>query len=146
MTSRPFIVGLVFVAGSVATIHELAIRRRVRKRLSTRPPLSPEQFAQQFYPEHAAIAARVREILQNEIEVDISGARPTDSFLDDLEMGDSMSTVELVMALEKEWDITIQDTEAEKAATIDSLVILVIGKVEDRAAPQKASLSEDASK
>ena len=43
------------------------------------------------------------------------------SFVDDLG-ADSLDTVELVMALEEEFDLEIADEEAEKISTVDEAV------------------------
>jgi len=45
----------------------------------------------------------------------------TSSFVDDLG-ADSLDTVELVMALEEEFDLEIADEEAEKIATVQDAV------------------------
>ena len=52
-----------------------------------------------------------------EIGVDEQQVTAEASFVDDLG-ADSLDTVELVMALEEEFDIEIPDEEAEKIATV----------------------------
>ena len=46
---------------------------------------------------------------------------PNASFIDDLG-ADSLDTVELVMALEEEFDIEIPDEEAEKIASVENAI------------------------
>ncbi|MFM5887298.1 MAG: acyl carrier protein [Dolichospermum sp.] len=65
---------------------------------------------------------RVKKIIIEQLSVDkpekvIPGA----SFIDDLG-ADSLDTVELVMALEEEFDIEIPDEEAEKITTVQAVV------------------------
>ncbi|VEH65909.1 acyl carrier protein [Rodentibacter pneumotropicus] len=47
--------------------------------------------------------------------------KPEASFVEDLG-ADSLDTVELVMALEEEFDIEIPDEEAEKITTVQSAI------------------------
>lgn len=60
---------------------------------------------------------RVREIIVEQLGVDISAVKPEASFVDDLG-ADSLDTVELVMAFEEEFDIEIPDDEAENLTTV----------------------------
>ena len=52
------------------------------------------------------------------------------SFVDDLG-ADSLDTVELVMALEEEFDIDIPDEEAEKIATVQQAVDKITAQVKE---------------
>ena len=60
---------------------------------------------------------KVKKIIAEKLSVDISEVVPEASFVDDLG-ADSLDTVELVMAFEKEFDIDIPDEEAEKLRTV----------------------------
>ncbi len=59
---------------------------------------------------------RVKKIVAEQLSVDINEVTPTASFQNDLG-ADSLDTVELVMALEEEFEIDIPDEEAEKIVT-----------------------------
>ena len=59
------------------------------------------------------VEARVKEIIVEQLGVDASEVSIQASFVNDLG-ADSLDTVELVMALEEEFDIEIPDEEAEK--------------------------------
>jgi acyl carrier protein len=64
---------------------------------------------------------RVKKVIMDQLGVkddDVYGAA---SFIDDLG-ADSLDTVELVMALEEEFDIEIPDEEAEKITTVQAVV------------------------
>ena len=63
------------------------------------------------------IQAKVTEIIVDKLGVDESSVVPTASFTNDLG-ADSLDTVELIMELEKQFDITIPDEEAEKITTV----------------------------
>ena len=60
---------------------------------------------------------RVKEIIVEQLGVDADQVTANASFVDDLG-ADSLDTVELVMALEEEFDVEIPDEDAEKIATV----------------------------
>lgn len=60
------------------------------------------------------IAKRVKEIVAEQLGVEEAQVLTESSFMDDLG-ADSLDTVELVMALEEEFDIEIPDEDAEKS-------------------------------
>ena len=64
-----------------------------------------------------ALDERVAEIIMEQLGVSREEIRPEASFIDDLG-ADSLDIVELVMAMEEEFDIEIPDEEAEKIQTI----------------------------
>ena len=63
------------------------------------------------------IAERVKKIVIEHLGVEEAKVTDTASFIDDLG-ADSLDTVELVMAFEKEFDIDIPDEDAEKLRTV----------------------------
>ena len=63
------------------------------------------------------VADRVKKIIVDQLGVEEELVTPDASFVDDLG-ADSLDTVELVMAFEKEFDIDIPDEEAEKLRTV----------------------------
>lgn len=67
------------------------------------------------------IEERVRKIVVEQLGVKEDEASPEASFVDDLG-ADSLDTVELVMALEEEFDMEIPDEEAEKIRTIQQAI------------------------
>ena len=60
---------------------------------------------------------KVKDIIAEELGVERGERTPAASFMEDLG-ADSLDTVELVMAFEKEFDIDIPDEEAEKLRTV----------------------------
>ena len=65
----------------------------------------------------ASIEARVKKIVIEQLGVKEDEVKNDASFVDDLG-ADSLDTVELVMALEEEFDCEIKDEEAEKITTV----------------------------
>ena len=65
----------------------------------------------------AQLETRVKEIIAEELGVEKEKLTKEASFMEDLG-ADSLDTVELVMAFEKEFDIDIPDEEAEKLRTV----------------------------
>ena len=63
------------------------------------------------------IEQRVRKIVSEQLGTDDDKIKNESSFIDDLG-ADSLDTVELVMALEEEFDCEIPDEEAEKITTV----------------------------
>lgn len=65
----------------------------------------------------SSIEERVRKIVAEQLGVKEDEVKPEASFVDDLG-ADSLDTVELVMALEEEFETEIPDEEAEKITTV----------------------------
>jgi len=68
-----------------------------------------------------SVEEKVKEIIIDQLGVDEKQVSPEASFIDDLG-ADSLDTVELVMALEEEFDIEIPDEEAEKIASVANAI------------------------
>ena len=68
-----------------------------------------------------SIEERVKKIIVEQLGVKEEYVKPEASFVEDLG-ADSLDTVELVMALEEEFDIEIPDEEAEKITTVQSAI------------------------
>ena len=64
-----------------------------------------------------SIEDRVKKIVSDQLGSSIEEVNSDSSFVDDLG-ADSLDTVELVMALEEEFDCEIPDEEAEKITTV----------------------------
>lgn len=69
----------------------------------------------------ADIDARVKEIIVEQLGVAPEEVTNEASFINDLG-ADSLDTVELVMALEEEFDMEIPDEEAEKLQTVGQAI------------------------
>jgi len=68
-----------------------------------------------------SVEEKVKEIIVDQLGVDDKQVTTSASFIEDLG-ADSLDTVELVMALEEEFDIEIPDEEAEKIAKVQDAI------------------------
>ena len=68
-----------------------------------------------------ALEERVAEIIVEQLGVSKEEVNPKASFIDDLG-ADSLDIVELVMAMEEEFDVEIPDDDAEKIQTIGDAI------------------------
>lgn len=64
---------------------------------------------------------KVKKIIVEQLGVDENDITMESSFIDDLG-ADSLDIVELIMALEEEFDLEIPDSEAEKITTVGDAV------------------------
>ncbi|MDG9729897.1 acyl carrier protein [Ignatzschineria sp. RMDPL8A] len=67
------------------------------------------------------IETRVKKIIMEQLDAKEEQVVNTASFVDDLG-ADSLDTVELVMALEEEFECDIPDEEAEKITTVQQAI------------------------
>ena len=74
--------------------------------------------------EMSEITNRVKAIITDKLGVEESQVTPEASFTNDLG-ADSLDTVELIMELEKEFDLQIPDEEAEKIVTVGDAIAFI---------------------
>lgn len=70
------------------------------------------------------IATKVTSIITDKLGVEESQVTPEASFTNDLG-ADSLDTVELIMELEREFDLSIPDEEAEKIVTVGDAIAFI---------------------
>ena len=68
-----------------------------------------------------SVEEKIKKIICEQLEVDEKDVVPEASFVDDLG-ADSLDQVELIMAMEEEFGISISDEEAEKIATVQNAI------------------------
>ncbi|MEM6638665.1 MAG: acyl carrier protein [Pseudomonadota bacterium] len=68
-----------------------------------------------------SIEERVKKIVAEQLGVKEDAVKPDSSFVDDLG-ADSLDTVELVMALEDDFECEIPDEEAEKITNVQQAI------------------------
>lgn len=73
------------------------------------------------------IFEKIKEITAEQLDVDESSITPDASFVNDLE-ADSLALVQLMMALEEEFDIEIPDEDADEIATVEDAVNYIKSK------------------
>jgi acyl carrier protein len=64
---------------------------------------------------------KIKDIIVEQLGVDPAKVKPEASFIDDLG-ADSLDIVELVMAMEEEFDMEIPDEDAEKLRTVSDVM------------------------
>ena len=74
-----------------------------------------------------AVEERVKKIIAEQLGVEEDDVIPEAKFVEDLG-ADSLDTVELVMALEEEFEIEIPDEDAEKIQTVSAAVDFIKDK------------------
>ena len=74
-----------------------------------------------------SIEPKVAKFIKEQLGVDAERIKPEASFIDDLG-ADSLDIVELVMAMEEEFDMEIPDEDAEKLKTVDDVTKYIEGK------------------
>ena len=69
----------------------------------------------------ADVAEKVKKIICEQLDVPMEDVVSGASFVDDLG-ADSLDQVELIMAMEEEFDVSISDEDAEKIATVQDAI------------------------
>jgi acyl carrier protein len=73
------------------------------------------------------IAERVKSIIVDQLGVSMEEVTPEASFIEDLG-ADSLDIVELIMALEEEYDMEIPDEDAEKIQAVGDVITYIQSK------------------
>ncbi|MBN1273665.1 MAG: acyl carrier protein [Candidatus Aminicenantes bacterium] len=81
--------------------------------------------------EREELLKKVKAIVADKLSISEDQVTEEASFIDDLG-ADSLDTVELVMALEDEFDMDIPDDEAEKLTTVGKAMDYVIGHISSK--------------
>lgn len=79
--------------------------------------------------EHEEILAKVKEVIVDQLSVEEDDVTADASFFDDLG-ADSLDIVELVMALEDQFGISIPDEDAESIKTVGDAVDYIAANME----------------
>ena len=110
-------------------------RLRAIAHLQGHAQLDANQFAEMYFPpEHTEIAMRLRNILARHIPLNISGLHPDDKLVDDIRMDalDSLSTEEFLINVEKEFGITIPNSEAAKMVSFKDVFDYLVAHRNDQ--------------
>lgn len=73
------------------------------------------------------ITERVKSIIVDQLGVSLEEVTPEASFIEDLG-ADSLDIVELIMALEEEYNVEIPDEDAEKIQTVQDVISYIEGR------------------
>jgi acyl carrier protein len=87
-----------------------------------------EKMGKEVGESMATVEERVKKIIAEQLGVEEDEVTPEAHFVEDLG-ADSLDTVELVMALEEEFEIEIPDEDAEKILTVGKALEYIKEKV-----------------
>jgi len=112
-------------------------RSQLEQLMRGRVAMSHEEFGERFYSGGAvSVAARVRELVEEELGEDLSCALPDDCLIEDLGLSTAYGygdEDEFVRAdIEDEYDLQLPDERCERVKTLDDLIRLVVGEIEKR--------------
>jgi acyl carrier protein len=93
-----------------------------------RSEITRKQDLEGVVMERSEIESKLTDILVDELGIDRDAITMEATFEEDLEV-DSLGVVELLMALEDNFDVKIPDDEAEKIATVGQAVDVVAAKM-----------------
>ena len=97
--------------------------------------IDAQSFYERYYRDKGIeiqIIKGIREVLEKVLDADMSRIQPGDDFTKNLKYyfdSDSMADVEIVVGIEKTFEIKIADEEAQRTKTIDDLIMLVKEKI-----------------
>ena len=117
-----------------------AKKKRIEAAFAHRKPLDERTFYERYFQSRdvpAFVVIKVREVLEYELEADLSRLSAEDDFTRNISFFwdyDSLANVKIVEHLEEEFRIKITDAEAEKTHTVVDIVNLVWLKLGERAA------------
>ncbi len=78
----------------------------------------------------ASVEEKLKKIICEQLDVEEEDVVPEASFVDDLG-ADSLDQVELIMAIEEEFGITIPDEDAEKIVTVQDAIEYIENALEN---------------
>jgi acyl carrier protein len=110
-------------------------KKAIEAAFQGRLQLSKDEFWQLYFkhigvPED--VANGVKEVLETVLDTDLSRLTADDDFSQNINFFfefDSLADVEIVVELEKKFDIHIQDNKATDTSTIEEIVLLVWNKL-----------------
>lgn len=89
---------------------------------------TPQEIEKKELTKQEMILKRVIKVVHEQLDIEKNQIDTHSHLIKDLG-ADSLDTVELVMALEEEFELDIPDEVAEKINTVQSIVELVVSKV-----------------
>lgn len=102
--------------------------------------LSDDEFYQRYFPDGSVskeVAVGIRSAFIEHVSLDMRRLAPEDSFGRELQFvwsHDSLADVELILDVEKKFDVSITEHEARDTLTMGALIRLVDRKVKEKKA------------
>ena len=133
-------IGVLVVIGIPIWIWQSrAKKKKIEDVFAGRLPLEERTFYETYFASRGVpffIVKAVRQILEEELDADLSRLSAEDDFARNLSFFwnyESAAAVEIVVRLENEFNIKITDAEAERTTTIEGLINLVWFKIREKA-------------
>ncbi|NNE67274.1 MAG: acyl carrier protein [Pyrinomonadaceae bacterium] len=134
------LVVFVFISGTtyLCVKNRRKFKRNYEIAFDGRKSRSEEDFYDEFFAAREIpkdIAIKVRRLLEDELNTDLSRLKTTDDFSKNLGFffeHDSYVDVEIVIRLEEEFGISITDEEAAGLRTVEDIVLFAAQKTEDQ--------------
>ena len=123
-----FVLGFVALIFGALWLHARSNVRLAQRHMATRPPLSSVEFGQRYFSAaQAPVATKLRELLAAETVLHLDRLHQDDRPVQDLRIDelDSLALVEFVIAIEKEFKISVADADVARIRTFGELVDLV---------------------
>lgn len=117
----------------LTVLHSFVNKAKAKRHMAGRHRLDTDNFARQFFPDCPDIAAKIKVILEKHLPLDLGRLRPEDEPVKDLRMDelDSMATVEFLMDVETEFQVSLSDEEAQGIKSFSDIVMTVHRKVQN---------------
>lgn len=131
---------LILIFTPYAIYVERKRKRVIENSFAGREALDEMTFYERYFQAQGVpffIVLKVRKILEETLEADLSRLRAEDDFTKNLSyffQYDSWASIEIVERLEEEFAIKITDAEAARTHTVEEIINLVWLKLSERAA------------
>ncbi len=131
-------IGVLIVAGiPLGIISERRRKEKIEKAFDTRPKLDERDFYEQYFESQGVpffIVKKIREILTNVLDADLSRLSAEDDFSKNLSFffeDDSATDVEIIENIEEEFAIKLSESDFESLRTwsVNNIVNLIWRKV-----------------
>jgi acyl carrier protein len=131
---------LLAICIPLALFAERKRKRKIEAAFAGRESLAEQTFYEKYFQSQGVpffIVMNVRHILEDELDADLSRLSAEDDFTRNLSFFfdyDSWANIEIVVKLEKEFQITITNAEAQATHTVEDIIHLVWAKLRQREA------------
>jgi acyl carrier protein len=117
---------MAFTMQKNATVASRTVRVQAPRMAPVAAPLRSRSVVM-FAVDKAQVLADVRSIISEQLGTEVDKVAPEAKFVD---LGaDSLDTVEIMMALEEKFDITLDEEGAEKISTVQEAADLIAAQV-----------------
>jgi acyl carrier protein len=135
MTTVLTVLGIALLLALLAFADSNRRSKKIERAFAGRRPLGDEEFFHEYFVSIGVakeVPVKVRRILSQELDADLSRIAPDDDFTTNLKFlldFDSLADVAIVQSLEKEFGVIITDEEATAMHTVKDMVLGVTMKL-----------------